>query len=255
MKKGTQVEHFAPILKSCKNANIAVRLDLMIGFPGETEEDVQQTFSFVRKHRDIIDTPFSSYAVAVFELRDGIPIMETLHKYGVQPAALLRGDLDEQYEYISDKDLSPDQKRDWRHHLIRFFKTELNAELIAPQNKTHQLLSKDLYDQGYVELPISRVEHTQLQSLWGRWSHGVVIDDNGSCVRIMNYATGGELEVSRELINVIEHFKHGTNLVSPLLTKNIRNPSIFIKIVNFLYRNDYLIISDKEQPVKFKFMD
>lgn len=255
MRKGTQVKYYTPILESCKNANIATRLDFMIGFPGETEEDVQQTFSFIKKNHDIIDTPFSSYAIAVFELREGIPVMNDLKRYGIKPIALLRGNLDEQYEFFEERGLSPQQKREWRHKMIGYAKNKLNAELISPQNKTHQLILKDLYDRGYFSLPITKVKPDQLQNLWGRWSPGVVISENGSYVRITNYATGGELQIVRQLTNVIEAFEQGADLSSVPVANNILSLSTFAKSINFLYRNDYIVIGNKEQLQEFTSVD
>lgn len=82
MRKGTAVQNFRPILEVCKDAGIAVRLDFMVGFPGETEEEAEATYSLIRQNRDVIDTPFSSYSVAVFELRSGIPIWEHPERLG-----------------------------------------------------------------------------------------------------------------------------------------------------------------------------
>ena len=255
MRKGTQVKHYAPILESCNNANIAVRLDFMVGFPGETEEDVERTFSFIEENHDIIATPFSSYAVAVFELREGISVMKNIEKHKIKPIALLRGDLDEQYEFQDEKGLSSQQKQEWRHRMIGYFKNELCAELVAPQNKTHQLILKDLYDQSYLELPITEIRPDKLQNLWGKWSPSVLISNNGSHVKITNYATGGELQIKRELTNIIEAFRQCTDLASVFLKQNIMSMSIFVKMVNFFHRNDYIIINDKEQIAKTTSLD
>lgn len=255
MRKGTQVKYYASILESCKNANMAVRLDFMIGFPGETEDNMQQTFSFIKKNHVIIDTPFSSYATAVFELREGIPVMNDLEKYGIKAVTFLRGELDEQYQFLEEKGTSFHQKREWRHKMIGYAKNELNAELITPQNKTHQLILKDLYDRDVFSLPVTKIEPDQLRNLWGRWSPGVVINKNGSYVRITNYATGGELQIVGQLTNVIEVLEQGTDLASVPVPNNILSLSTFAKLINFLYRNDYIVIDNKKQLQEFKPMD
>ena len=157
MRKGTRADRFRGILEACKRANIAVRLDFMIGFPGETEEDVQKTYDFIRQNRDVIDTPFSSYAVGVFELRGGIPVLEGADQFGIRKRSPLRGDLDDQYEFESSNGLSREACLCWREEFIRYSKLELDMEMIAPQNKTHQLVLKDLYDQGVLKLPLLRI--------------------------------------------------------------------------------------------------
>ena len=44
--------------RSCRDANIAVRSDFLVGFPGEKEEDFEQTWSFVVENKELLDTPF-----------------------------------------------------------------------------------------------------------------------------------------------------------------------------------------------------
>lgn len=245
MKKGSEYRLYAPILKSCKDAKIAVRIDFMIGFPTETADEVQRTFAFIRNNSRLLDTPFSSYVVACFELREDIPIMQELKEYGIKTVALLRGDLDEQYDFFEDEGLSPEQKHKWRHKIIAYFKKELNAELITPQNKTHQLFFKDVFDRDYFKLPITRIESSQLQDLYGTWNDGVVVTQKDErTLIIMNYATGGILELSSELIYLAHTFKNGSSLYSVFSSCNGCRMSDFIKLIEFLYRNDYLVVWD-----------
>lgn len=245
MKKGTNVDFYSPILESCKDANIAVRLDFMVGFPTETEEEAQRTFTFIKDNSVIIDTSFSSYAIAVFELREDTPIMQDLKKHGIKLVALLRGDLDEQYDFVEDGGLSPELKRKWRHKMITYFKNELSAELITPQNKTHQLCFKDFFDRGYFGIPVTSIDPYQLHTLYGAWSHGSVIRHSDRGIIVTDYATGGVLELSHELIHLFEAFENGSSLRSVFLKCNDLSLTQFVKLINFLYRNEYLIVWDE----------
>lgn len=244
MGKGTWVEHFAPILSACKAANIAVRLDFLVGFPGETEAEAQLTYDFIGEHRSLIDTPFSSYAVAAFELREGSPVMEQADRFGIRVLGRLRGDLDEQYDYAAEQGLTSEQRSEWRRRLIAFFKTEMQAEVIAPQNKTHQLVFKDLYDRGAFPLPPSGVAPEELASFWARFGPGVVIQNGDGFIGLSNYATGGELHIAPELAGVIQALMGGVNLEAACWCQTIWGQETFAKMVNFLYRNDYLLLQD-----------
>ena len=248
MKKGTKVSNFRPILEACKAANIAVRYDFMAGFPGETEEEVEATYTFIRQNRDVIDTPFSSYAVAIFELRSGIPVLEETDRLGIVARRPLRGDLDDQYEFRCEGGLSEKARAEWRERLIRFFKTKMDAELICPQNKTHQLLLKDLYDRGVFDLPVLQVRPDEFMSAVVRLAHGVKLVPTVGAMRIVNHANGGELEVSFQLINVLQCFATGTCLDTAFLSQDIWNQELFARFITFLYRNEYIFVERSRIP-------
>lgn len=242
MKKGTRVGNFRSILETCKWARIAVRLDFMVGFPGETEEDVEKTYLFIRQNRDVIDTPFSSYSVAVFELRSGIPVQQQPGLYSLLPRDPLRGDLDDQYEFESATGLAPRRRAEWRERLIRLSKMEMGIELICPQNKTHQLVLKDLYDQGMFDLPVTSVEAGSLGLLRARLASGVRVGRGEGGLRVMNHANGGELEVSRSLEQVFRAFESGENLEAAFQLQSVWDRGGFSRLVSFLYRNDYITV-------------
>jgi len=253
MRKGTHVNSYVPILKACKKANVAVRLDFMVGFPGESQNDVRQTYAFIRNNSKLIDTPFSSFAIAIFELREDTPIIHELMKKRVKILSLLRGNLDEQYSFILSKGLSSKQKQWWRHKIIKYFKNELNAELFTPRNKTHQLLFKDLYDRNQIKTAfVKKVNNKNICNLKASWNNGVVIitDHSNSALRITNYATGGELMVSLELSDVIESFKAIGSLASVRSRFSNCDSSAFIKLINFLHRNDYLLIGYSKKGLR-----
>jgi len=242
MKKGTRVENFRSILETCKWARMAVRLDIMVGFPGETEEDVEKTYLFIHQNRDVIDTPFSSYSVAVFELRSGIPVHQQPGLYSVLPRDPLRGDLDDQYEFESASGLTPKRRAEWRERLIRLSKMEMGIELICPQNKTHQLVLKDLYDQGMLHLPVTSVDAGSLGFLRAMLASGVRLGRAEGGLRVTNHANGGELEVSRSLQQVFRAFGSGENLEAAFQLQSLWDRGGFSRLVSFLHRNDYITV-------------
>jgi len=243
MQKGTLVANFRPILRACKESGIALRHDFMVGFPGETEEDVSKTYSFIRDNRDVIDTPFSSYSVAIFELRSGIPVECESERYQIVQMNRLRGDLDDQYELVSATGIDEVSRVRWRERLVRFLKTEMDAELIAPQNKTHQLLLKSLYDEGFIDLPVTRVEPEELGRLRGRLGAGVEYSIGAGGIRLVNQANGGELHLDRRLSPVILAFESSVCLDAAFRVQSLWPEQTFASFVNFLYRNDYLELS------------
>lgn len=240
MKKGTMVAHFRPILEACKEANIAIRYDFMVGFPGETGEDVQKTYDFIRENRDVIDTPFSSYSVAVFEVRSGIPVLENANRFRVLPRNPLRGDLDDQYEFESLDGLSAQERIEWREKLIRLSKQELGIEMIAPQNKTHQLVLKDLFDEGAFGLPMGRVETKDFERIEARLARGVEMRPARGVLHVINNANGGELEISSDLAEVFGQFETGANIEKAFTCQPLWGKDRFATFVDFLYRNDYI---------------
>lgn len=240
MKKGTHVVHFRQILEACKAANIAVRYDFMVGFPGETEEEVQETYSLIRQNRDLIDTPFSSYAVAIFELRSGIPLLEQVERFRVLPKDPLRGDLDDQYEFASEGGLSERARIEWREQLIRISKVEMDMELICPQNKTHQLVLKDLHDCGIFDLPVLQICPDYFPSITATLAPGIEFTSKAGTLRVINHANGGELEVSLRLLDVFHCFAAGVGLDVAFHTQDLWEQETFARFVTFLYRNDYL---------------
>ena len=55
MNKGFTVEDARQALTSCNEAGIGVMINLIVGFPGEEEAEIQETMQFLRENRDSID--------------------------------------------------------------------------------------------------------------------------------------------------------------------------------------------------------
>ena len=240
MMKGNNSKLYIPILESCKSSNIAVRLDIMIGFPTETYEEVESTYNFIKDNRDIIDTPFSSYPVAIFELREDIPAMNQLVELKVKPLKLMRGDLDEQYDFIEENHKQID-KEYWREKLIQFFKKEMSAELIVPNNKTHQLVLKDYYDKGNIDLPITSIDDS-ISNKTCKIKEDVKVKCNGK-YSLLSLSNGGCIEFNQSLNPLIEQLTKGISIRKSLnQEKNFKSETIY-KLLNYLYRENYITVN------------
>jgi hypothetical protein len=255
MKKGTKVANFRPILEACKDANIAVRYDFMVGFPGETEQEAHETYSFIIRNQDVIDTPFSSYSVAAFELRSGIPVLDESERFQLVPKDRLRGDLDDQYEFESVTGMNAQARADWRARLIRLFKLEMDAELICPQNKTHQLILKDLNTSGLLDLPTVQIHSVMFGDLMAKVAEGVELVYEKTILRVLNHANGGELEISCELADVFRSLQEGASLADVFNSQSLWNAETFVRLISFLYRNDYVIIEIANMPSQLGFIE
>ena len=55
MKKGTKIEECSAFIIAAHRAGISVRTSMMLGFPGETAEDLQATRIFLIKHQNALD--------------------------------------------------------------------------------------------------------------------------------------------------------------------------------------------------------
>ena len=188
---------------------------------------------------------FSSNAVAVFELRDGSYVHQHANEFGITPRHRLRGDLDDQFYFDGEGVASESQRIEWRERLIRFFKTECKAELICPQNKTHQLIFKSLYDSGELELPVLEINQEELQNLKANLAEGVHLAKRHSKLRVSNYANGGEIKVDKNLSQLFHHFAEGVNLEKAYRLQKVLDRGKFVKLIDFLYRNEYIWISTK----------
>jgi hypothetical protein len=70
---------------------------------------------------------------------------------------------------------------------------------------------------------------------------------SGDSIRVLSRASGGELEVSPELLAVLRGFQEGMSLDFAFRMQRVWNEDRFAQFVAFLYRNDYLVISRCEE--------
>ncbi len=95
MKKGTRVENFPSILRSCNSAGIATTLFCITGFPTETVEEAEDTLNFVLRHKDVI----TSATFSTFQLNEGSPVQLDPESYGIVKVHKTERDLRKDYRY------------------------------------------------------------------------------------------------------------------------------------------------------------
>jgi anaerobic magnesium-protoporphyrin IX monomethyl ester cyclase len=89
MRKGTTVEQNAKAIKMVKDAGILVAISLVIGYPGETPEMLQQTVDFIRKTKpDYVymceAVPYPGTELADYVRKLGLPMSEDWNRYHEQ---------------------------------------------------------------------------------------------------------------------------------------------------------------------------
>ncbi len=78
MRKGYNSEQASKILKVCHDSGIKTTVNFIVGFPGETEKDHQQTIKFIKKNKDYID---KVGGVATLQIVEGTYLARNRTKY------------------------------------------------------------------------------------------------------------------------------------------------------------------------------
>ncbi|WP_419810470.1 B12-binding domain-containing radical SAM protein [Bacterioplanoides sp.] len=73
MLKGTKVERMGQFIKDASDIGISIRSSMMLGYPGETHEDIEQTIAFITEHFEYLDrlhlSKFKAIPSTAFETR------------------------------------------------------------------------------------------------------------------------------------------------------------------------------------------
>jgi radical SAM superfamily enzyme len=250
MKKGTKATNYLQILESCKRANIAVRIDMMFGFPTETAEEAKKTYDIIVSNKNLFDTPFSSISLALFELKEDTPIYNTPEKYTIQIINSLRGNLDEVHEFIPD---IPDSLL-WRENLMRFLKQETDSELISPYNKAHQLILKDIYDDNLINImPILTKENCDNLAFSIQHSVDQVSSKKEICI-LSNYSNGCEITIPNQLWEILKKSKNEIVAIPLFFTMALpilKDKNIIYELINFLFRSDFIVLHKSDKYEKY----
>lgn len=86
MKKGTVVDRSCRIIRACSERGIGVLLHLMVGYPGETQDDVEATLRLVEELGPWLDL----YELNPFHLDDGAPMALMLDSIGISSSGRTR---------------------------------------------------------------------------------------------------------------------------------------------------------------------
>jgi len=253
MEKGTEVANVPKILSACKKASISVRLDAMIGFPTESEEESDYTLKFIRRHRDLIDTPFSIIPLSIFELQRDSPIMKNPGKYGVYPKEPLRGDLDYQFRYDIQNGMDYSKKVKAYKKYISILNSEFNGPSICPENKTHAFIMKCLHDERLISADSFSKIKEKLNGYVPVLYQGIQCRPPNTCngnvhrYFLFNLLNGMEVEINSLCKKVIDLIKNCYTLKEMLacferehgfLSNNFK--ASFWAFLKFLFQNDFI---------------
>lgn len=109
MKKHNKKETLIKNLRDATEAGIWMHCFMFFGFPGETEEDAQETYDFVVSHPDII----SSFGSATFALEHNAPVFHHLGDFGLQIRPIAKDNVDVYYEYDVAQGITSERATEW----------------------------------------------------------------------------------------------------------------------------------------------
>ena len=111
MNKNIKIENIAPIVYGALSAGISVHLFCILGFPGETEEEVMCTRNFaidvLKKSREEYHLPLSSIGYGTFGLEKGSTVFREPLRFGVHVIDEDKQTFDYKYDYVVDMGITP----------------------------------------------------------------------------------------------------------------------------------------------------
>lgn len=113
MRKNTKQEIMRRNLADATRAGIWMHCFLFFGFPGESEEDAQETYDFIVGNSDII----ASFGCSTFALEHNAPIQRHLEDFGVRAGQAGGADLDVYYTYEVANGIGPERALEWSNAL------------------------------------------------------------------------------------------------------------------------------------------
>lgn len=83
MNKRFSLADAAHNIKDAHDAGIIIEGNLLVGFPGETDNDIDATISFIKEHRDVID---SINSLNICSVGPGMPIWDNAESFEIDKA-------------------------------------------------------------------------------------------------------------------------------------------------------------------------
>jgi anaerobic magnesium-protoporphyrin IX monomethyl ester cyclase len=114
MRKRSKRETIVANLTDATRAGIWMHCFLFFGFPGETEEDAQQTYDFIVDNPDIV----SSFGAGTFSLEHNAPIFHHYNDFGIELKIVSKNDVDVYYDYDVNQGISADRALQWQERLV-----------------------------------------------------------------------------------------------------------------------------------------
>lgn len=237
VKKGNDPSIYDEILINCFKNDIAVRVDFMLGLPFESEEDIILTKNFILDNVELLSTPFTSIAVAVFEMRKGTPIYNNFKQDGLINCDGVLGCFDEQVDYKNiNNEMSFELVRKYRNEILVKVKKIYNYEFRVPFNKTHQLILKKLYDLGLSD-SLKNLEYDIKEKKEISWNRGILQTRNKNKITLLNIPTNSEIELDSKIEYLVQ--KITNNSEKKMILEYCKDEKIKL-LLDYLYENEFI---------------
>ncbi|GGI40096.1 tRNA (N(6)-L-threonylcarbamoyladenosine(37)-C(2))-methylthiotransferase MtaB [Mammaliicoccus stepanovicii] len=155
MRRKYTMAHFSERLQKLHKAlpGLAVTSDVIVGFPGETEEEFQETFDFIVEHQ------FSELHVFPYSMRTGTPaarmtdqVDEEVKNVRVHRLIELSNQLAKKYASKYDQtvlEVIPEEKGSHDGHLVGYADNYMKIEFAGDESLIGQLVKVKVTEPGY----------------------------------------------------------------------------------------------------------
>lgn len=155
MRRKYTMAHFSERLQKLHKAlpGLAVTSDVIVGFPGETEEEFQETFDFIVEHQ------FSELHVFPYSMRTGTPaarmtdqVDEEVKNVRVHRLIELSNQLAKKYASKYDQtvlEVIPEEKGSHNGHLVGYADNYMKIEFAGDESLIGQLVKVKVTEPGY----------------------------------------------------------------------------------------------------------